>query len=725
MDSHGEKYSKPVNNAIVQYVKDQVAKLASAKEYPPHLRDSVERGLSEMADGTFLWVSLACKELGTDKVMASNTLRVLKELPRGLVPLYKQILHQVLDNQNSREMVDSTVRVLQTVLVASRPLTIKELVLAADLRGEQGNERYVKDCVELCGSFLNFNEVKGSVSLIHQSIREYLGPVRCSSPGACASTKMYCRDPKKCGCSKKCYTPDDYPCTEYFPIEQDRIHTQLAKRCIEYLATEVYSKSSDPTEPFARYASDNWVVHARNASSDLRSTLKGIKALDTFLTRWASKFDGPKIYEETVDSTPFPQAKASSLLRIASCTGITQLVDVILERMSGVNEVDGDGYTALHFAAGYGYQAVAKLLLDRGADPDGPVPTKTYPQQPTPLQFAVKNNHYEVAQLLLERGADPNILGPSGETALSDAVRSRGVAYVVLLLDYGADPNVELDPIGYTNPLSETSPVEYAIEMNRSWNTRVAFQQSLDSIMAMDNLWNWLPWGDVELATVLLEGGADPNARDTTSGICVLALKSFHGDQDVVRVLLEYGADPEIKDILENTALHYATNWSLAEMLLDKGAEIDAVNMRKTTALHFATKSFDAELIRGLLGRGANPWLRDSDGMTASDWFEQTVAEIKGLLSKGAVIDAVDTDNTTALHFAAAFLDANSIKGPVVREAKKSYSEIIQRPGVGLFEKAVAEIKRKWEYDEDKFIMEVGHQIEEIREHFRFYMNGD
>lgn len=61
---------------------------------------------------------------------------------------------------------------------------------------------------------------------------------------------------------------------------------------------------------------------------------------------------------------------------------------------------------------------------------------------PTPvLQIAVRNRNLAVARLLLERGADPNARGPYDYTALHLAAANNDVEMTRLLLNFETDPN--------------------------------------------------------------------------------------------------------------------------------------------------------------------------------------------------------------------------------------------------------------------------------------------
>ena len=84
-------------------------------------------------------------------------------------------------------------------------------------------------------------------------------------------------------------------------------------------------------------------------------------------------------------------------------------------------------------------------LLDAGADVNLPGPTGDG-WDATPLQHAILARQPGAARLLLDRGADPNGVGGRNSPApLLLAAEDTDPAFVNLLLAYGADPGVEGD----------------------------------------------------------------------------------------------------------------------------------------------------------------------------------------------------------------------------------------------------------------------------------------
>jgi uncharacterized protein len=107
------------------------------------------------------------------------------------------------------------------------------------------------------------------------------------------------------------------------------------------------------------------------------------------------------------------------------------------EVLPPVDERSPDGFTALHLAAFFGRPEVARLLLDRGADPNLWATGGLHVQ---PLHSAVAGGHEAVAQLLIESGADVAAAQDGGYTPLMGAAQNGLAATVTLLLARGADP---------------------------------------------------------------------------------------------------------------------------------------------------------------------------------------------------------------------------------------------------------------------------------------------
>ena len=97
-----------------------------------------------------------------------------------------------------------------------------------------------------------------------------------------------------------------------------------------------------------------------------------------------------------------------------------------------------DGFTALHYAAFFGQEDAARLLVERGAEVD--VVARNESIHVTPLHSAAAGSHPGIVKLLLEAGADPNASQDGGFTPLHSAAQNDDRESVEALLAAGADP---------------------------------------------------------------------------------------------------------------------------------------------------------------------------------------------------------------------------------------------------------------------------------------------
>jgi uncharacterized protein len=107
-----------------------------------------------------------------------------------------------------------------------------------------------------------------------------------------------------------------------------------------------------------------------------------------------------------------------------------------------VNDRSPDGFTPLHLACFFGQERIARLLLERGAEPAS---VAQNPMRVQPLHSAAAGRQVGIVRMLLERGAPVHARQHGGWTALHEAANSGDHEMAETLLRHGADPALEND----------------------------------------------------------------------------------------------------------------------------------------------------------------------------------------------------------------------------------------------------------------------------------------
>ncbi|KAF2809501.1 uncharacterized protein BDZ99DRAFT_387998, partial [Mytilinidion resinicola] len=128
--------------------------------------------LSDKADGTFLWVGLACSELKL--VDSKEAVKTLQALPKGLHLLYDKLLHTALNSKTEEDQA-TIKRILSSVMVALRPLSLSELSVVCQIhQGEDEEDRiqFTREEIESCRLLITIQDE--TVLQLHQSVKDFL-----------------------------------------------------------------------------------------------------------------------------------------------------------------------------------------------------------------------------------------------------------------------------------------------------------------------------------------------------------------------------------------------------------------------------------------------------------------------------------------------------------------------------------------------------------------------
>ena len=222
--------------------------------------------------------------------------------------------------------------------------------------------------------------------------------------------------------------------------------------------------------------------------------------------------------------------------------GNADVMRVLIAHGARTDMRDDHGRTLLHLAASYDHVEIMRALLDSGFNVDvmaGPG---------TPLHSAARFRRQRAARLLIERGANPNAVGFLGWTPLHVAANNNensdpDSTFTRLLLDAGADPNVRDEggttPFIYAALGGDTHAMALMVAHGAEPATRTEDGRSALARAAGA--------GHVDAVRMLLELGVPPDEWNSGDGT-LLHEAASQNHLEIARLLLQKGADPNRQD---------------------------------------------------------------------------------------------------------------------------------------------------------------------------------
>lgn len=286
---------------IAATVKEALSAFSAHANYSREIQKVMRTAITRGAQGVYLWATVMVEDIKVRMPREDQLSEQLRQLPKGLVELYDEILGRI--NSLPGDRGNKTRRVLQWLALCQEPLKLQELntgLALAELWEQDPKKRIDKDLLRrrrisddlfkaslylICGQLLRISS-SGHVELVHRTLSQYLT----------TSSETY----------RRVYKTWRVP-NRHFYLQEPYSHAALGNMCAAYLMMPSFESAGEPfipdkevyarwdtkvqdridTHDFIRYAALCWLRHAELAGSIEEANNENRRILQNMASQYA------------------------------------------------------------------------------------------------------------------------------------------------------------------------------------------------------------------------------------------------------------------------------------------------------------------------------------------------------------------------------------------------------------------------------------------------------
>ena len=352
---------------------------------------------------------------------------------------------------------------------------------------------------------------------------------------------------------------------------------------------------------------------------------------------------GGALYNTTV--------KENSPLSLAIMNDSVDAATVLMNKSASLprwkNSLD---WTTLHLAASKNATRMLQILIKSTEVDLNAVTRKGH----TSLALAVLQACKQAATVLLVTKAKIGVCNSVGWSVLHMAAEQNACYMICRLCEAGADTE--------TPTHKGNTPLCIAAMNGCSDAAAELLKQNANPNARNGKGWSAIHYAAAANASSMVKHigqAADVNCDlKTNEGSTALLLAVTCSARDSAKILVDAGADAKVKGPDKWSPLHFAVNQDdqdLIDLLCNGGADVNAICKGDKTPLMIAVMNCLVKSVRAVLGKSANPSLRDLHGWTAVHMAaesNETVEILQLLIDNGATVDGLTNKGNTALALA-------------------------------------------------------------------------